>query len=173
MITISNLQCKVQEQNEIIRTLQQENLRLEEELEVARHPEIVAKDGGSYSVNVRLFTFDSIVNQLATANVPKLMEQYSKRVGEPFDEVHDRSIVEMMARELGAVSDLQTAEILLDALHGILGFDATTRDGSHVNSIHFTTEDKAVEAALDELAGGTQEDYANHVCDTVDHLAAT
>ena len=53
-----------------------------------------------------------------------------------------------------------------------IGFDATTQEEIHVNSIHFTTENECVAAAVDELAGGTAEDYAQHICEMVDNLSA-
>ncbi|KAK6186856.1 hypothetical protein SNE40_006122 [Patella caerulea] len=68
-----------------------------------------------------------------------------------------------MARELGVIAELQAAETLHDNKNVTIGFDATTQEGTHVNSIHFTTEKECVAGAVDELAGGTAEDYANHV----------
>ena len=54
-----------------------------------------------------------------------------------------------------------------------MGFDATTQEGTHVNSIHFTTKTGCVAAAVDELPGGTAADYANHVTQTVDNISQT
>ena len=45
-----------------------------------------------------------------------------------------------MVRELGAISDLQTAEAILGNQDCTLGFDATTQEGIHLNSIHITTQ---------------------------------
>ena len=76
-----------------------------------------------------------------------------------------------MARELGVVSDYQAAEALLASNHCTLGFDATTQEHVHVNEIHFTTKDRCYSIALDELPGGTAEDYATHVLDSIENLA--
>ncbi|KAG1662454.1 Protein ARV1 [Nymphon striatum] len=76
-----------------------------------------------------------------------------------------------MARELGAISELQAAETIIDNKNSTLGFDATTQEGTHVNSIHITTPTNCVACAVDELAGGTADDYYRHICDTVDNLA--
>ena len=78
-----------------------------------------------------------------------------------------------MARELGAIAELQTADSILHNRNVTLGFDATTQEGIHVNSIHFTTKTDCVDGAVDELPGGTGEDYANHITQTVDSLAET
>ena len=78
-----------------------------------------------------------------------------------------------MARELGSIAELQTADSILHNRNVTLGFDATTQEGIHVNSIHFTTKTDCVDAAVDELPGGTGEDYANHITQTVDSLAET
>lgn len=78
-----------------------------------------------------------------------------------------------MARELGAISELHVAETILSSENVTLGFDATTEEGLHINSIHFTTKDSCLVAAVDELPGGTGKDYANHITQTVDNLCNT
>eukprot|EP00745_Piridium_sociabile_P031362 TRINITY_DN51909_c0_g1_i1.p1 TRINITY_DN51909_c0_g1~~TRINITY_DN51909_c0_g1_i1.p1 ORF type:complete len:176 (-),score=30.14 TRINITY_DN51909_c0_g1_i1:226-753(-) len=76
-----------------------------------------------------------------------------------------------MARELGVISDLQAAQVAVSTADLTLGFDATTQDGIHMNSIHFTTESDCFVIAIDQLAGGTAQDYESHICESVDHLA--
>ena len=76
-----------------------------------------------------------------------------------------------MARELGVISSVQSVELAINTEGLTLGFDATTQEGVHINSIHFTTVDKTLVVAIDQLAGGTAEDYAEHICDAVDELA--
>ncbi|KAK2150577.1 hypothetical protein LSH36_399g02023 [Paralvinella palmiformis] len=46
-----------------------------------------------------------------------------------------RTCVEAMARELGVMAELQIAETLIENEKSTLGFDATTKEGQHVNSI--------------------------------------
>ena len=84
-----------------------------------------------------------------------------------------RSTVELMARELGAVAELQAAETLLETKDTTIGFDPTTQEGTHINSIHFTTSKECVAAAIDELPGRTADDYAGHICKSVDSMAKT
>ena len=76
-----------------------------------------------------------------------------------------------MARELGALSELQAATTILASDNVTVGFDATTQEGVHVNTIHFTTNKQCCLAALDQLPGGTAADYDEHVLDTVDRLS--
>ena len=54
-----------------------------------------------------------------------------------------------------------------------LGFDATTQEGVHINSVHYTTTTKCHVVAIDQLAGGTAEDYEQHISQAIDHLAST
>ena len=52
-----------------------------------------------------------------------------------------------------------------------MGFDATTQEGVHVNAIHTTTNRECLVVALDQLAGGTSQDYSAHIIKSVEHLA--
>lgn len=40
-----------------------------------------------------------------------------------------------------------------------------------MNAIHITTEDQCLVVALDQLAGGTAKDYADHIIHSIEHLA--
>lgn len=53
-----------------------------------------------------------------------------------------------------------------------LGFDATTQEGVH-NSIHLITKEECEVVAIDELPGGTADDYHCYVTESIDHLAAS
>ena len=64
-----------------------------------------------------------------------------------------RSSVELMVRELGAIAELQTAEMIMSTKNLTLGFDATTQEEMHINSIHFTSKTECLAAAVDELPG--------------------
>ena len=88
-------------------------------------------------------------------------------------DVPHRTTVESMARELGVISELQAAEAILANENCTLGFDATTQEGVHINSIHFTTQSECYAIAVDELAGGTAQDYHQHICNAVNNLADT
>ena len=75
----------------------------------------------SYGTNMRMMVYDSIMSQ-----VHKMIK------------VPHKSAVELMSIELELVSDLQTAEIAMVTEHLTIGFDATTQEGVHINSTHFT-----------------------------------
>lgn len=77
-----------------------------------------------------------------------------------------------MAHELGIIADLQSAELAMKMKNITVGFDATTQEEVHINSIHLTTKEDTNVIAVDELPGGTTDDYHNHICDSVDHLAS-
>ena len=53
-----------------------------------------------------------------------------------------------------------------------LAFDATTLRGTHVNEIHFASDDQMLTASIYELPGGCGADYADHVIDVIDDLSA-
>ncbi|ROI73357.1 hypothetical protein DPX16_23885 [Anabarilius grahami] len=120
---------------------------------------------------MRLMVFDAITNQVPTANIHNLITKFGLRFSISLSDVPKRATVEAMTRELGAISDLQTAEALLANTHSTLGFDATTQEGIHLNSIHFTTKENCYVVAVDELPGGSAEDYQIHICDSISNLA--
>ena len=80
--------------------------------------------------------------------------------------------VEAMTQELGAISELQTAKYILMSEVCTLGFDATTQEGIHINSIHVTSQSTCYSVAVDELAGGTAAYYHQHIVESVENLAA-
>ena len=118
-----------------------------------------------------MMVFDCIINQVPTKNIPKMIIQFLKRFGITLSDVPHRTTVETMARELGAISDLQSAELIIKNTDSTLGFDAMTQEGTHVNSIHVTTPTNCIACDVDELPGGTAADYHQHITETVDNLA--
>ena len=175
LIEHQKLETLIGEKDNEIRTLQNEKLELEDEVnEMKMRKSIVEtkKDGKTYSVRTRMKVFDALVNQVPTENIPMVMEKFAKRSGETLANVPNRSTVEQMARELGVIADLQSSEIAMKTKDLTLGFDATTQEGVHVNSIHLTTKTDANVIAIDQLPGGTTDDYHQHVSGSVDHLAS-
>lgn len=155
-----------------IRNLQAENLLLGEKVQDLESEEKLTKNGAkTYSNEMRLMVFDAISNQVPTANIHNLIKKFGLRFNISLSDVPKRATVEAMTRELGAISDLQTAEALLTNTHCTLGFDATTQEGIHLNSIHFTTKENCYVVAVDELPGGSAEDYQIHICDSISNLA--
>ena len=66
-----------------------------------------------------------MVNKVPTANVPSVITQVLKRAGLDVDSVPQRSAVEFMTHELGAIAELQTAEVGLgtDGAASMVGKD--------------------------------------------------
>ena len=120
-----------------------------------------------------LAVFDGLINQVLTQNIPHLIGKFAGRFGVSIASIPHRSTVEAMARELGVIADVQTAEALLNNKHVTLGFDATTHEGVHINAIHITTESACHVVAVDEPPGGKAVDYSEHICQSIDHLTAT
>lgn len=116
-----------------------------------------------------MIVYDAVADQVPTSNVLRLIKKFSARFGVALTDVPHRSTVEAMTRE---IAELQTAEEILEKKNTTLGFDATTQEGVHVNSVHITTETKCYAAAVDELPGGTAEDYSTHIIETIDNLAS-
>ena len=171
------LKQKVKDQDWDICILQNINPKLEEHIENVNGKSYSAVAAvfksitRTYSVTTRLLVYDSVVNQVPMGNIPKLIAKYVERTGSQLDRNPHRNTVEMMVLEKGIISDLQMAEELLKHSNSTTGFDATTQEGVHVNSVHYTFKPGCLVVALDQLAGERAEDYSRHICDSVDHLA--
>ena len=120
------------------------------------------KPGKTFVPEPRLAVYDAIVNQVPTSNIPILITKFASRFDVIIDQTPHRNTVEMMARELDVIASVQTAEATLTNEHVTLGFDATTQEGVHINSIHVTTRTDCYVIAVDELPGGTALDYSSH-----------
>ena len=156
---------------ETILDLENRTMLLEEQMETS--PEIgFSKPGITFPTNMRRTVYDLIINQVPTKNIPIVISKVAANLGTPAESLPNRSTVEVMARELGVISEIQTAEAILMNKHVTLGFDATTQEGVHINSIHVTTVSSCYVTAVDELPGGTAVDYSHHICQSIDNLAS-
>ena len=81
-------------------------------------------DNKTYSSRTRM-VFYCIINKVPTANVPSVITQVLKRAGLDVDSVPQRNAIEFMTRELGAIAELQTAEVGLgtDGAASMVGKD--------------------------------------------------
>ncbi len=77
-----------------------------------------------------------------------------------------------MPRELGVFAQLQISSEMLTHPNCTIAFAATTQEGVHINAALITTEKSAFLVAIYQLPGGTAEDYANHISDSIDDLAS-
>ena len=177
------LNKKVKEQGDALENVEYENVTLKEKVEelqsqveelTSAEKETLIRmktNEKTYSCMTRMMVFDHIVNNVPTINIPRLILQSQSRAGLKADKIPQRTAVEMMARELGAIAEMQTATTILRSENVTIGFDATTQEGVHVNSIHFTTQQDCSVAAVDQLPGGTAADSAEHIMGTVNRLS--
>ena len=75
-----------------------------------------------------------------------------------------------MVREMGVITELQTAEELMKNTNSTIVFEATMQEGVHVNSVHLAFKTGCLVVPIDQLPGGTAKDYSQHICESVDHL---
>ena len=153
--------------------LENKNLMLQEEIESlhASGTPSLEKEGKTFPPQIRMLVYDAIVHHVPTNHVPLLLKKIVKRTGIKMDTVPHRSTVEMMTRELGVICDLQVAEVVMMNSNLTLGFDATTQEGVHINSVHITSKDDCYVISIDQLPGGTAEDYHQHICSSLNRLA--
>lgn len=155
--------------NAAIVELQNDKLCLEDIIKSLKFAESsLEKRGKTYSLEMRMFVYDAIINNVPTRNVPPLIQTFNKRVGVNLGQVPHRNTVEMMTRELGVISDFQASELFMESHDLTLGFDATMQEGVHINSVHITSPTACHVLAIDQLAGGTAEDYALHINEAID-----
>jgi len=119
------LKEEIKNKNELISELENENL-LKDDPHTPPTSQF-KKEGKMYPVHVRMCVYDSIVNSVPSNNVAKLLTSFSRRCGFDISQVPHRTTVELMACELGIVSDFQAAELLLQNEDVTLGFDAKVK----------------------------------------------
>ncbi|GFR69994.1 hypothetical protein ElyMa_002061700 [Elysia marginata] len=80
------------------------------------------------------------------------------------------STISRCAYELGILCDLQCGEFLVNAEALTLAWDATTLKGTHINQVVVSSKDRFFTLATDLLPGGTSEDYAEHLVQTLTNI---
>lgn len=173
VVQVLDFEEKLAEKDGRIKELEDENCTLKESVSNEPSTSVFQTEGRDYPTTVRMFCYDCLVNNVPTNSVPTLLKQFGKRAGVAIDPVPVRNTVENMCRELGVISDVMSAEVLLAEDNLTIAFDATTQEGLHVNSVHITTKDKAYVLAVDQLPGGTAEDYSNHVNQAINTVTDT
>jgi hypothetical protein len=156
-----------------VQTLEDELGQLQQQLEDMHSDNAntgYEKGGKSYPFKTRMLVYDCLMSHVPTEKVQEHIQSFSKRLGVEI-EAPSRTTVEAMALELGVLTDLHAAKLVLTN-ECTIGFDATTQEGKHLNSIHVTTETKCMVLSIEELAGGTADDYAQHILQTVEHLVS-
>jgi hypothetical protein len=113
---IAELQLKIEDKDSTIRRLEQEMLLLQDEIEEFKaEMEFKSKyNKKEYDVNLRIMAYDAISFSVPTENIPLLITRYSKYLGVPVTSAPHRTTIDRMVRELGALSDYQSAKLLCD-----------------------------------------------------------
>jgi len=86
-----------------------------------------------------MMVFEHIVNNVPTTNIPPFIMQSENGAGLKAENLPQRTAVELIFRELGALSEMQTAVTILTSGNVTIGFDATAQEGVHVTTVHNTT----------------------------------
>ena len=122
---VARRHCELRSKDAVIRHLENKILMLEETIEELQchSPGPLQKEGKTFPPETRMFVYDAIVNHVPTRSVPTLLSKSAQRSGLKMDSVPHRTTVEMMARQLGVVADLQAAELLMAKKNVTLGFD--------------------------------------------------
>ncbi|XP_070196680.1 uncharacterized protein, partial [Littorina saxatilis] len=182
------LKRKLKQKDNDIRALDDDKAKLEEQIQRERQHNEKKKQAGkrdkkTYATQTRMIVYDCLMARVPTQHIHSLIHSISKRTGVNLEPIPQRSAIEQMQRELGIITELQTAETAVNTKNITIGFDATTQEGVHVNAVHLTTakkpnekEDKTTPKtcqviSLDQLAGGTANDYAEHIVSSIDSLA--
>ncbi|XP_033096587.1 uncharacterized protein LOC117100861 [Anneissia japonica] len=129
------------------------------------------KHGSSFNFETRELVFNMIDLGVPTKNVEDLVIKSGCTFGYSVSNPPKHSSVENMARELGAISDYQSAKFMLESEQLSLGIDATTREGIHVNGVYVSSKDDSNVIAFDELAGGTPVDYQVQIDESITNMA--
>ena len=156
------------QQHEVEMDVLQEQLEELGKQEAAPTP---AKEGKAYSTQIRLLTYDMLNCNTSTSRIPRLLTLVYKTLKIDIRAVPTKTTVERMALELGVLSDHISSEVLYATENCTLAFDASTQGGVHFNVLYLSTPTPTYTLAVDELPGGTAEDYSEHIITTVKHIA--
>ncbi|KAG1655884.1 Protein bric-a-brac 2 [Nymphon striatum] len=170
-LEVKKLKLDLQAKNDIIECLEHEV----DSLKSPTGDTFIRENKKKFPLMTRAFVYDALVNQVPTRNIPVLLKLSASRfsgIELATNDIPHRTTVEQMARELGIICDIQSVESIFKHENATLGFDATTQEGVHINSIHITfASAMCLVIAIDQLPGGTADDYFLHVTSSVDHLA--
>ncbi|KAG1714585.1 hypothetical protein GQR58_001017 [Nymphon striatum] len=162
-LEVKKLKLDLQAKNDIIDCLEHEV----DSLKPTTGDTSIRENKKKFPLMTRAFVYDALVNQVPTGNIPVLLKLSASRfsgIELATNDIPHRTTVEQMARELGIICDIQSVESIFKHENATLGFDATTQEGVHINSIHVTfASAMCLVIAIDQLPRGTADDYFLHV----------
>jgi hypothetical protein len=103
----------------------------------------------TFSTKIRMMVHECLVSNVPTANISSLLLKLLGHAGITVESIPQKSTIENMVHELGIISDLQVAEVVMHNSNLTLDFNATTQEGIH--SVHLTTADDTYIVAVDQL----------------------
>ena len=121
---------------------------------------------------VRKLYFNNLLNNASWSRINDLMRNTCKILSIDPKNLSQTTTYRLVG-ELGFLADYKTAEAILTAGMSTLIFDATTQDGVHINGIMLTTQSSTFLVSMQQLAGGTANDYKEHICSSFRTLANT
>ena len=124
-----------------------------------------------FPVNMRMLAYTCLKNNAPSTGIPDIIKRCVKLFNINVNNIPHRSTIENMSLELGILADYITAEFMIQNKNLTLGFDATTQEGVHVNAVNINSKDKGYLVSVEELAGGTADDYTDHIYKSINHIA--
>ena len=161
------LNAKVSELNLKVRELQRDNNDLGAQMEELRNCTTQTldskKDHKTYDIPIRKAIYHCLIQQVPVETAVGVIENVIKEMtGTTINFLQDKTTVSQMAYELGVLSDIQTGDILTSTDNITIAWDATSIDGSHINEVHICVPGSLYVLELNQLPGGTTEDYYTH-----------
>ena len=131
--------------------------------------QIQTKSKSRYTNAVRKCVYLCARRQVPLHSISTVIRQIGKTL---FD--HDLgplpcpSSVCSMVSEMGVLASVQAVEAMLLGSYVNIAWDATTLNGVHINEVHVNTASGSFALNVGRLAGGTTEDYVDHLKSTLE-----
>ena len=155
-----------------------EDLQVQLEVERDDQKELSCKkDGKTYNMTYRKCIYNCILNQVPVETTGQLIQDIVKTITDMKMDTHaDPSTVSQCAYELGILAEIQVAEVIEINNNLNISWDATSLDSDHINEVHINYvggggAHVALALQVEILAGGTAQDYVDHICTAIRDLA--
>lgn len=182
--TIITLKNQMKEKEEVIKSLDWQVCSLTNSLKELEAQSMSRKIGDSdmepkrkkYNASIRKCMYMCLSNQVPIHKSGLIIEFVSRELcGIQMSSVPGPSTASLMAYEMGVISDLQIGELLFQAQDGTatISWDATTKDGCHVNECHVAVGGQQLTMKLASLASGKTDSYVKQITQSLQNLATT
>ncbi|KAG1681429.1 PiggyBac transposable element-derived protein 1 [Nymphon striatum] len=134
-------------------------------------------DKKTYGIPYRKAAYHCLSNQVPVETVSGVMNSVGKELTNgTLDGKADKSTISEFSYELGVLSDIQVAEVMVKNDNLTLAWDAASLDGEHINEVHvYIPGDtpKGYVLQISALPGGTTDDYNEHITNSIQDIVAT